>query len=157
MCVYSDCCLWNHFSVLLWMLSSLWSVPLFLYFIQMAAINPAFLRETFQVLLLPASDKTHFSTFPLDFSPSADSPPNYWAMCFLFSTSPSTGTSTSGLYQRLLSLIHPFPHFQQCPFAHSCVSWIFLSFLNAPWANSSPFPPGPHTLLSSIHNSHPVP
>lgn len=49
--VCSACCLQNHFSVLLWMLSSLWSVPLFLYFTKIAAINPASLRETFQILL----------------------------------------------------------------------------------------------------------
>lgn len=121
----------------------------------MAAINPASLRETFQILLFPASDntQTHFSTFPLDFSLCADSPPDSWATCFLFSASPST----SGLHQRLLSLIHSFPHFQQCLFAPSCVLWIFLSFPSSPRANSSPFAPCPHPLLSSTHNSHSVP
>lgn len=70
-----------------------------------------------------------------------------------FSASPSTGTSTLGLYQRLLSLIHPFPHFQQCLLAHSCVSWILLLCL-LDFSQLPKCPMGQFQPLSSL-SSHP--
>lgn len=156
--VCSDCWLQNHFSVLPRMLSSLWSVPLF-----------SFTSHRWQLLTQLPWEKPFKSCSSLPqtiLKLSFHSSLGFQLLCWqltrlcgcvfpVLSSTLNRNIHFRSLWKAAVSN-SSLPSFSAVPIC-SLLCLLDLSRPpKCPTADSSPFPPCPHPLLSSTHNSHSV-